>query len=155
MNKRQKKVLINFAVVMCITVVFVFFVIGYKDHVNKSAAIKGMSMLGQRILAYRAENNSLPPKSWVDNLIKQMDIARFSDVEYRAIWINMDSGPETILAYISANYDVINEQGAIVLRLNGNVEWIDKEPFESILKAQQGKAEIEMMQKRNQNGLLN
>lgn len=60
-------------------------------------------------------------------------------------WIR--ATPDTILAYARKNYQFLVGKGYIVMRLDGHVEWMEKDKFEAVLKKQQTEAEINLLQK--------
>ena len=140
MQKRQKLILIRFTVVIIVTVVAVVAMISFKDWVNRSESMLAMDSLGKIILKYRAENGSVPPESYVNSIKTNLPgNVRLGDLfRYRALWLSFDSPPDTILAYAPKRYrSLILKNGAIVLRLNGRVEWLDMKDFETLLAKQQ------------------
>ncbi len=143
MNRRQKAILIKFVTVMVITVVVVVAMINFKDWVNHSEAIRAMEHLGRVVLACRKDNGSVPPQSYVDSIKENLEGAvRLGDLQYRARWLDFDSGPDEILAYTDKKYhSLLVGSGFIVLRLDGSVEWMDKQKFETLLAAQQSPME--------------
>jgi hypothetical protein len=147
MQKRQKFILIRFAVVIIVTVVAVVAMINFKDWVNRSEAMLAMDSLGKIILKYRAENGSVPPESNVNSIRANLPgNLRLGELfRYRALWINFDSSPDTILAYAKKKYhSLILKDGVIVLRLNGRVEWLNMKDFETLLAKQQSPLEKQM-----------
>jgi len=149
MNKRQKNLLIDFIIVVIITAIAVVAMVNFKDYVNRSEAMRAMTQLGQIVLDYRKEHGAVPPESYV-NTIKQnlQGQARLGDLRYRAQWIDFEATPDEILAYTEKKYhSLFFRKGYVVLRLDGGVEWTDKESFEQMLAAQQSPLEIQMTQK--------
>lgn len=146
MNKRQKATLINFAIVIAITIIAVVVMINFKDWVNHSEAMRAMDHLGQIALQYRNEHNAIPPESYIHNIRKNLKGgARLGKLRYRARWIDFGSSDDEILAYIEKNYrSFFLGEGAIVLRLDGRVEWMDTGKFRTLLAKQQSPLEIEM-----------
>ena len=147
MQKRQKFILIRFAVVIIVTVVAVVAMINFKDWVNRSESMLAMDSLGKVILKYRAENGSVPPESHVNSIrINLPGNVRLGDLfRYRALWLSFDSPPDTILAYAKKRYrSLILKDGIIVLKLNGSVEWLDMKDFETLLAKQQSSLEKQM-----------
>ena len=70
---------------------------------------------------------------------------RLGHFVYRARWIKFGAGDDEVLAYsIRQNRSPFSRSGAIVLRLDGRVEWISKDEFEKLLAEQQSQLEIEM-----------
>jgi hypothetical protein len=108
-----------------------------------------MNVMGQKILEYRSENFSLPPKSWANNQIQKAGYLRLGKFVYRARWITADDPPETILAYSQKNYMPIVGDGAIVLTLSGKTYWMESKQFEKLLQQQQKAAEMKMMPQSN------
>ena len=147
MQKRQKFILIRFAVVIIVTVVAIVAMINFMDWINRSESMLAMDSLGKIILKYRAENGSVPPESYVNSIkINLPGNVRLGDLfRYRALWLNFDSTPDTILAYDKKRYrSLILKDGVIVLRLNGRVEWLDTKDFEMLLAKQQSSLEKQM-----------
>jgi hypothetical protein len=149
MNKRQKAVLIEFITVIIITVIAVIAMINFKDWVNRSEAMGAMKQLGQVVLKYRKEHSLVPPESYVNEIKRDLiGWARLGNLGYRAQWIDFDATPDEILAYAEKKYpsSLLND-GYIVLRLDGRVEWMDKQQFEKLLAQQQSKMEIDMLRR--------
>jgi len=149
MNKLQKWILVNFAFVILITAAAVVGMIELKNWVNRSEATRGIEQLQKAVTAYRQKNGSVPPESYVDNIIKTFEgQPRLGNPIYRARWITFDSSPDTILAYVRENtHSLFFRPGAIVLRYNGRVEWMDKTSFDKLITSQQTPLELEMMPK--------
>jgi hypothetical protein len=144
MNKKQKRVLINFFLVIIGTFLFVGLMILVRDNVNRTEGIRVMERLGEKILDYKKDNHALPPRRVVDDMLEGID-TRLGSVEYRAPWIMFDSPGETILAYSFRPYAVGFAEGYIVLRLDGTVEWMDTPEFRKLLGKQQSEAEIKQL----------
>lgn len=139
MNKRQKSILINFIAVIIVTAIAVVAMVNLKDYINRSEAIKAMEHLGRLVLQYRKEQGLVPPQSYVDSIRGQLEgSVRLSNLQYRARWVDFDCPDDTILAYSPKEYpsSYLND-GYVVLRLNGTVEWIEKEEFQTLLYRQQ------------------
>jgi len=149
MNKRQKTIIIDFATIIIATAIAVVAMINLKDWVNRSEARRAMEHLSQIVLQYRKENGCVPPESYVDRIKENLEgYARLGDLRYRARLIDPDSSPDEILAYTEKNYrSFIVGKGCLVLRLDGRVEWMDKQKFKTLLAQQQKPLEIEMLQK--------
>jgi len=147
MNRRQKSIILNFVLVITFTTAFVIVMLNVKDYVNKSEAIRGMNLLAQQIIQYREKSNSLPPNSYVQRQKDQLRLVRLGDLEYRAQWIGYNAEPDTILAYTYKNYRLMIKRGYVVIRLNGQVEWMLKKEFQELLGKHQTKAEIEILEK--------
>jgi hypothetical protein len=145
MNRQQKWVLTNFALVILITTAVVFGMVELKNWVNRSEATRAMEQLQKAVAEYRAKNSSVPPESYVDGIIKTFaGETRLGNLNYRARWITFDSPPETVLAYVNKDYrSFFYRPGVIVLRYDGRIEWMDKASFNKLLAAQQTPLEIE------------
>jgi len=146
-NRRQKTVLINFVVVITITAVAVLAMVNLKDWVNRSEATRAMEQLGQEVLDYRNKYGSVPPQSYLDSIRENLQgNVRLGNLRYRARWIDFDCPPDEILAYTEKNYhSLLLSSGFIVLRLDGSVEWMDKQKFKTLLAQQQSLIEIQTM----------
>ncbi len=149
MNKKQRQILTNFAVVIVITAAAVIGMVELKNHVNRSEAMRAMQQLGRIIDEYKQKNGSIPPESYVESIKTSLEgQVRLGTIEYRARWITFDSPPDTILAYVQKDYhSLFFRPGAIVLRLDGRVEWLDSGEFEKQLSSQQTMLERELTSK--------
>ncbi len=149
MNRRQKAILINVISVITITSIAVVAMINLKDWVNRSEAMLAMEDLGKLVLQYRNENGSVPPQSYVDNIKTNLKgHVRLGDLQYRALWIDFDSTPDDVLAYVEKKYrSFVLSNGFIVLRLDGRVEWMQKQQLDILLARQQSRMEIEILPK--------
>ena len=149
MTKLQKRILANFVVVMIITVAAVVGMVELKNQVNCSEAMRAMESLGRVVSDYKQENGSVPPESYVDGIIKTFEgQQRLGNLNYRARWVKFDSPPDTILAYAREDYrSLFFHLGAIVLRFDGRVEWMDKASFDKLIAGQQTPMELEMTPK--------
>jgi hypothetical protein len=148
MIRRQKNLLRDVITVIAFTTIAVVAMINIKDLVNRSEAIKAMTDLSQRVKNYRDEYGLVPSKSYVDSIKGSLTgQARFGDLQYRAIWIDSESTPDEILAYIERNFrSFLVGKGYVVLRLDGRVEWMDKQQFDALLPEKQRQMETEMLQ---------
>lgn len=148
MNKRQKDVLINFVVVITVTVIVVIAMINFKDWINRSEATRAMEHLSQIVLAYRQEKGTVPPEFDIERIKNTLEgHARLGELKYRARWIDFESTADEILAYIRKEYSaLLLSDGYIVLRLDGRVEWMGVEEFEKLLAQQQSTMEVQMLQ---------
>jgi hypothetical protein len=146
MNKLQKWILTNFVLAILITATAVFGMIELKNWVNRSEATRAMEQLQKAVTAYRQKNGSVPPESYVDSIIKTFaGQPRLGNPIYRARWISVDSSPDTILAYVRENtHSLFFHPGAIVLRYDGRVEWMDKTSFDKLIARQQTTLELEV-----------
>ena len=149
MNKKQKWALTNFIFVVIVTAAVVVGMIELKNWVNRSESIHAVEQLQQAVAAYKQKNGSVPPESYVDGIIKTFEgQPRLGNVNYRARWIKFDSPPETILACVRKNYhSFFYHPGAIVLRLDGRIEWMDKASFDKLITSQQTPLEMELTPK--------
>jgi hypothetical protein len=149
MNKKQKQILANFAVVIAITIAAVIGMVEMKNGVNRSEAIRAMEQLGRIVGDYKQKNGSIPPESYAESIkVSLQGQIRLGNLQYRARWIQFDSPPDTILAYVTKNYhSLFFRPGAIVLRLDSRVEWMDKKEFEKLLESQQSALERELTPK--------
>ncbi len=149
MNRRQKAILIEFAVVIAVTAIAVVAMINFRDWVNHSEAMRAMEHLGREVFQYREEHSSVPPESYVDSIKKTLEgYARLGDLRYRALWIDFECPPDEILAYTKRNYhSLLLGKGFIVLRLDGRIEWMEKREFKTLLAQQQSPEEIEWLGK--------
>jgi len=146
MNRRQKTILIDFVTVIVITAATVVAMINFKDWVNRSESLRAMEHLSKIVQQYRKEHGSIPPQSYIDSIKETLaGGARLGILQYRGRWIDSESPQDTILAYSKKNYgSSFLENGFVVLRFNGQVEWIEKQKFLSVLTKQQSPAEIQM-----------
>ena len=144
MNKLQKQILANFAVVMVITVAAVVGMVELKNTVNRSEAMRAMENLGRVVSDYKQKNGSVPPESYVDGVKGSLQgQIRLGNLHYRARWIEFDSPPDTILAYVRKDFgSLFFRPGAIVLRFDGRVQWMDKPDFDKMLARQQSPLEV-------------
>lgn len=139
----------NIITVLTITSIAVVAMINFRDWVNHSEAMRAMEHLGQKVLKYREEHGSVPPKSYVDGIKNKLrGHVRLGDLQYRALWIDFESTQDEILAYVEKKYhSFVLSDGSIVLRLDGRVEWMEKQQFKALLAQQQSPMEIEMLRK--------
>ncbi|MGD0597671.1 MAG: hypothetical protein ABSA64_09170 [Sedimentisphaerales bacterium] len=149
MNKPQKRILANFVVVLLVTATAVIGMVELKNMVNRSEAMRAMEQLQKAVTEYRGKNGSVPPETYVDGIIKTFaGVPRLGDLRYRAQWIAFDSPPDTILAYVIKDYrSLFSHPGAIVLRFDGRIEWMDKASFDKLIAGQQTQMELEMTSK--------
>jgi hypothetical protein len=146
MNRHQKWVLTNFIFVVLITAVVVSGMIELKNWVNLSESMRVFGQLWQAVETYKQKNGSLPPESYIDSLKTSFEgQMRLGNLNYRARWIKFDSSPDTVLAYVRKGYNsFLFHPGAIVLRLDGRIEWMDRAGFDKLIKAEQTNEEIQM-----------
>lgn len=139
MNRRQKTIIIKLMTITFVTAFAVVAMINFKDYVNRAEAIRATEHLGKLVSQYRKEHGSVPPESYINNMREELEgHVRLGELHYRALWIEPESGPNEILAYAEKKYrSFFLEDGFIVLRLNGSVEWMNKPDFDKILAAQQ------------------
>jgi len=149
LKKRQKLILVKFAIVVTLTVLAVAAMISFRDYVNHTEAKRAMGQLAQIVRQYRNNHGRVPPESYVERIREQLHgHVRMGNLRYRARWIDLDSTDDEILAYSRHNYrSPIVRDGVIVLRLDGRVEYMNKKQFDEILAAQQGPEEIQFQQR--------
>ncbi len=146
MNKQQKWVLVNFTIVTAITIVAAVAMFELSRWTNRSESMRAMEHLGRIVGDYKQKNGSVPPESYVDRLKESLEgQVRLGALHYRAQWIKFDSPPDEILAYvIKKRRSLFFRPGAIVLRLDGRVEWMDKGDFDKLPARQQCVVKAEM-----------
>ncbi len=149
MNKRQKATLINIVIVLTLTAIAVVAMVNFKDWVNHTEAMRAMDHLGRVALKYREDHHAVPSESHIDNIRKNLPgQVRLGKLYYRARWIDFDSSEDEILAYTERSYhSFFLGSGAIVLRLDGRVEWMDTKKIRALLAKQQSPSEIELLRK--------
>jgi hypothetical protein len=153
MNKAQKRLLINLLGTIVVIIIFIFAFGNFKDYVNKVEAMRAFNQLGQNILEYRKQHGLLPSQSSIEKLKEELEgSARVGDIYYRAQWISIDSPPETIVAYAQKEYNWFVSSGFIVLRLDGQVQYLPSEEFRKLLAKQQTMAEAKEMGKTQKSG---
>ena len=148
MNRRQKKTITDFVLVMAFTLLFIAAMFNVKEFIKKSEALRSMKILSKILLEYHKNSGSFPPQFYIDKQIEQLGFVRLGNLEYRARWIRFNSEPDTILAYAHYNYLFWAGDGCVVLRLDGSVEWMDKNNFEKVLTEQQTQYEIDFLLKK-------
>ena len=144
MNKREKAVVIKIIFVTVTTFILVIVFANIKDIINRSEATHAVSAIGKRILQYRKDNGYLPPQNYVDTIRQNVaGSVRMGKLNYRALYITRDSKPDEILAYTTQNYkSLFVSKGYIVLRLNGQIEWMDTKSFEEELMRRKDLSEV-------------
>ncbi len=149
MMAKKRVLLIESLLVLAATLAAVVGMIHLKDHVNRSEAMRALNQMGQHVLEYRKQHGSLPPQSFVDTVEEQVEgSVRLGNLRYRALWIEPDATSDAILAYSQKRLpSSLLRDGYAVLRLDGRVEWVLCEEFESQLARQQGQAEVQAGQK--------
>jgi len=150
MNRRQKTILRDTTTVIVITAVAVVAMINFKDWINRSEAMRAMEHLGRIVLQHRKNYGSVSPESHIDRIKEELEgHVRLGNLQYRARWIDLDATPDEILAYTEKKYrSSLLSDGYVVLRLDGRVEWMDKQEFETLLAQQQNPMEIEMLRSK-------
>lgn len=134
----------NFVAVIVITAIVVVAMINFRGCVNRSEAMRAMEDLGRRVLEYRKTSGSVPPESYVNRIKPELEgYVRLGRLRYRALWIDSESTDDEILAYTEIkSHSLLFGDGFIVLRLDGRIEWMDKQEFEPLLARQQSPMEI-------------
>jgi len=157
-NRQQKKLVANIVTVVTFTVAMVVGFANIKNAINRSETIRAMKILSDEILKYKKGYGSLPPEFYVKQFTDKIGAVRLSGFQYRALWIESDSKPDTtILAYSEKNYRGLVKAGYVVLWLNGKVEWMSKNHFEKVLTTQQKQQELQWLQdnlRKNKNNPL-
>jgi hypothetical protein len=150
MNKRQKAVLTNAVTVLVITGIAVAAMINLKNRVNRSEAMRAMEHLSRIVLQYREKYGIFPPESYINRIREELEgYARLGEVIYRAQYITFESKSDEILAYTRRYHSSwLFGEKYIVLRLDGRVEWMDRQEFETLLARQQSSQELEMLHKK-------
>jgi hypothetical protein len=148
-NRRQRALLIESILVLAATAAAVTAMMHLKDYVNRSEAMRAMTQLGERILAYRRTHGSLPPESFVDSVQGELEGAvRRGNIRYRALYIGLDASDDTILAYSQKRHpSSFLKDGYVVLRLSGTVEWMATAKFARLFAAQRAPAESQLIEK--------
>lgn len=149
MNKRQKRSIVNLIIVSTITMICVAGMSNLRDKINKSEETHELELIGQDVLDYRSRRGSLPPKSYLATVREKMKLVRLGPITYRAVWITYDAKEDTVLAYTYRHYKWFIKSGYLVLRLNGLVEWINKDEFEKLLATQQSQTEIDWLKEHH------
>jgi hypothetical protein len=137
-NSRQRALLTESILVLAATVGAVVGMMHLKDYINRSEAMRAMDQLGRRVLEYRRQHGSLPPASFVDSIRGDLEgSVRLGDVTYRALYIGPDAPADTILAYSERRYpSSLVQDGYVVLRLDGKVEWLPTIRFNALFTTQ-------------------
>lgn len=146
MDRRQKAILIEVALVLIVTLIAVIGMINFKDYINRSESIKVMQQGGRTVAEYRRQHNRVPSESiFLREMRKIKGAARLPGVVYRGLWIDMEAEPNDILAYAKKNYPAsLLDDGYVVLKVDANAVWMDGDEFEALLAEQQSEVEIEM-----------
>ncbi len=141
--------MVKFGLVFVVTATAVVAMMNFKDWINRSETMLAMEHLGKIVLEYRSSRNVLPSESYLSDIKKKLQgRVRVGDIQYRALWIDADSGPDTILAYTEKKYhSFLLGSGFIVLTLDGMVTWMGREEFLALLSKQQSAMELKILQK--------
>ncbi len=125
--------------------------INFKSLINRSEAMRAMEHLGRIVLQYRKNYGSVPSESYVDRVKEELEgSARLGKVNYRAQWLDFESTPDEILAYTERyHHSWLFGKKYLVLRLDGCVEWMDKQKLGTLLAQQQSSMETEMLRKKS------
>ena len=147
MLRRQRLILIKFLLVILFTALAVFAMINFRDWVNRSEAITAMEDLSRNIKEYRQKVGHVPSEEHVKSILPNLrGHARLGKLIYRGIWIDINSGEDQILAYSAKkSSSFMFSDGYVVLTLDGTVEWIEKETFETKLLQHQSQIEIQTL----------
>jgi len=110
-----------------------------------------MEQLGQIVLQYRKEHGSVPSEDYIKSIQEQLEgHIGLGKLQYRARWIDFESKPDEILAYVEKKHQAsLLSDGYVVLRLDGRVEWMNEQEFQKLLSQQRIKSpqEIKILQK--------
>jgi hypothetical protein len=149
MQRRQKAILINFTIVITITIISVVVMVNVKDIINRSESLRAMNQLSKIVLEYKDKYGLVPPESHIEKIKINLEGAvRLGNLRYRSRWLDTNSGPDVILAYVEKKYSSpFVADGYILIRLNGKVERMSKKEFSSLLAKQQKPIEAEEMGK--------
>ena len=144
MNRREKAIVIKIIFVTIVTFILVVFFANVKDVTNRSEATRALDAIGKMVLQYRKDNGYLPPQNYVDTIRQNVaGSVRMGKLNYRALYITRDSKPDEILAYTAQNYkSLFVSSGYVVLRLNGQIEWMDTQSFEEELMRRKDFSEV-------------
>jgi hypothetical protein len=153
MKKHQRKLVVNFIVVITFTTAMVIGFSNLKNLINRSEALRSMEILGKEVLAYRQTYGSLPNESFAKQIIEQIGAVRLTGFQYRAPWIEYNCDPNiTILAYSETPSAGLVQHGTVVLWLNGKTEWISQKDFNKIIESQQKQQELNWLKEHLQKG---
>ena len=149
MESRKKKLLMDFIKVTVITALVICGMIIYKDWVNRSEAVRAMEGIGREVVEYRKANASVPSEAWIEGRKEFIAGAlRLGDVNYRSLWIKIDTPPDEIFAYTTNGYGFFFKKEFIVLRLNGNVDLMSEQQLKQELAKIQSPAELHSLTKK-------
>jgi len=148
-DRRQKAILIEVALVLLVTLIAVIGMINFKDYINRSEAIDAMQQGGRTVAEYRRQHNRVPSESiFLREMRKIKGAVRLPGMVYRGLWIDLEAEPNDILAYAKKSYPAsLLDDGYVVLRVDANAVWMSRDEFEALLAEQQSEVEIEMTRK--------
>ncbi|MDD5459371.1 MAG: hypothetical protein PHF37_08275 [Phycisphaerae bacterium] len=143
MNRHKTFFLLRFVIVTIVTVSVSVAMLGYRDIVHRNESMRAMNQLGKKVTAYREKNRMSPPDYLIDRLLENVEgRERLGILKYRSRWIGLDSKPDEILAYSFKEFNSpFMDDGYAVMRLSGEVEWMEKGEFEKQLDQQQSEEE--------------
>jgi len=146
MDRRQKSIVAEFFTVIAVTAIAVVGLINFKDWVNRSEAIKAMSIAGEHILDCNEKNGMLPTEGYVKGLKPKIEGGvRMGDIQYRGLFIGPDAEPNEILLYSEKQYkSSFLDDGYVVLFLDGTVKWMPTDKFKKLLEQQQTQFERDL-----------
>jgi hypothetical protein len=143
MNKRQTLIIRHILTVLIVTLLFIFGLINLRDTINRSECMREMSELGKFIQAYRTQNGSLPPESWLKPRLGEF--IRLGDIQYRARYVLYDSPGDTILAHAKQySSAMLVKSGYVILQLDGQVKWMPPDEFRQLIEQQENKRNLEL-----------
>ena len=119
--------------VLAVTVVVLVGMLNLKDWINRREAMRAMHQLAETIQDYRATDQSVPTRDFVDAQIPTLSgHVRLGKLTYRAAEITLDSADDEILAYTEQRYrSLFVNSGYIVMQLDGTVLWQEQGEFEA------------------------
>ena len=147
MDKRQKAILAKFISIIIITIISIVAMINVKSWINHSEAMRAIEHLSQIIIQYKEDYGSVPSETYIHDIKEKLrGYPRLGTLHYRALWIDLESTPDEILAYAEQNYNSwFVKDGFLLIRLDGRVEWMNKQEFKTTLAEQQTQAEVQAL----------
>ncbi len=146
LNKRQKRIIADFIVVVTVTIALVIGITNFKDHVNRSEGKRAITHLGEIVVNYREQHGYVPPERVVEQIKDNLEgRARLGKLTYRGLYADLSGKEKELLAYTQENYrSWFIEPGFIVLWVTDikgigqktteyQVEWIAKDKFQEQL----------------------
>lgn len=143
MNKKQKYFLVKLISVFIVTVITITAVNIFKDFVNRSESLLAMNNLGALINQYIIQNGKLPPESYIEDIKANLQgSARLGQLVYRNKWLGYIINNDTVLIYSKKDYsDLFLGDGYVVLKYNGQAQWLTKNDFQITMALEWAKDE--------------